>query len=769
MTTMMVGGAGAFGGGGLGVGRRGLSPPSGTSSHNQRHSSPQPPLSPASSDSPTSPVSPGRHGNKACGVCGDVAKSMHFGGLSCDSCKAFFRRSVQNNAYKGFTCPYEKKCVIAVSSRKACQYCRFHKCLNIGMEKGWVMSEDERRKMMQQRQEKKLKADQKKHHETKDIDKYSLSEEDNTEIQIIVSLYRKAYQDVPYDTSCQNDGAAGVMSPWMTFCKRIGYFFSLFREFTELPSGDQATLMKTAITSACIIMGSVVYDSSTGKWPGKPITRSGFVPNVSSQNVKQLVPSDLMSRVEQFFRKFQQICPDETMAMILILVTLYSSELIGLEAKETIQALQDRYTRILHHYVAWKYKEKSHMMFPKVLVSLADIRELSERTCQMRIQQGFSSSSQNITSLLPKSNPQDSSSATPMDTSQSEEAALDSTDSGMVNVKEEFDIDCNSALNTPAAHKRARLEATGSARDHTYQKILQKVMDQMHSSLHLRAPQLLPIVIHIVKKIKAEGGGVDDSSHTTKTHHVKQPRGGTKRRQVEVKQEQIEEDCNAQFSQDLPNSDLNDPMSPDIHHTPHFNLSQQLQQDLHPPQTEVLHQQQYMPPSADINLGYPASPMDSTDSFDMLPTSPLHCQNSVMSPNLMLSANHSADVRLSPQVPLMAPVAPYTPPSVVTSSPMPVQQSEVFPVADMPLPSPMAAPSPYSDTSSSSPPESSQSPLSELFTEELSDVEIDVLTQLMDYVCNSNLENVSSIKEIIPEHLLTELQTKLCTYSLKQE
>lgn len=637
---------------------------------------------------------------------------------------------------------------------------RFHKCLTIGMEKGWVMSEDERRKMMQQRQEKKQKTDQKKPNDTKELDKYTLSEEDNTEIQIIVSLYRKAYQDVPYDSSCQTEGTIGVMSPWMTFCKRIGYFFSLFREFADLPSGDQATLLKTAITSACIIMGSVVYDSSTGRWPGKPITRSGFVPNVTSQSVERLVPTDLMSRVEQFFRKFQQICPDETMAMILILVALYSSELMGLEAKETIQALQDRYTRVLHHYVAWKYKEKSHMMFPKVLVSLADIRELAERTCQMRIQQG-AVSNLNITSLLPKSNPQDSSTSTPMETCQSEEAAAtDSTDSGLVIVKEENDIDCNAALNSAAAHKRARLEATGGARDHTYQKILQKVMEQMHSSsLHLRAPQLLPIVIHIVKKIKAEGTGTDDSSHTTKTHHVKQPRGGTKRRQVEVKQEQIEEDCNAQFSQDLPQSDLSDPMSPDTHHhKPHFNLNQQPQQDLHPPQTQILHQQQqqYIPPPVDFNTGYPASPMDSTDSFDM-------------SPNLMLSPHHSADIRLSPQVPLMAPVAPYTPPSVVTSSPMPVQQSEVFPVADMPLPSPMAAPSPYSDTSSSSPPESSQSPLSELFTEELSDVEIDVLTQLMDYVCNSNLENVSSIKEIIPEHLLNELQTKLWAYSLKQE
>ena len=37
---------------------------------------------------------------RVCQVCGDVAKSNHFGGLSCYSCKAFFRRSVLKNMCK---------------------------------------------------------------------------------------------------------------------------------------------------------------------------------------------------------------------------------------------------------------------------------------------------------------------------------------------------------------------------------------------------------------------------------------------------------------------------------------------------------------------------------------------------------------------------------------------------------------------------------------------------------------------------------------------
>ena len=44
---------------------------------------------------------------KVCDVCGDVAKSFHFGAISCDSCKAFFRRTVQAANHENFKCPFD--------------------------------------------------------------------------------------------------------------------------------------------------------------------------------------------------------------------------------------------------------------------------------------------------------------------------------------------------------------------------------------------------------------------------------------------------------------------------------------------------------------------------------------------------------------------------------------------------------------------------------------------------------------------------------------
>ena len=342
--------------------------------------------------------------------------------------------------------------------------------------------------------------------------------------------YFQAYQDVPYDEgldeqdrTAASPGSGGVLGPWMTFCKRIGYFFSLFREFAELSSSDQALLLKTAITSACIIMGSVVYDSESGKWPSKGIIRSGYLPNVTSQNVEKFVPSDLFSRVENFFKKFQTVCPDETMAMILILVSLYSPELMGLEARETVQNLQDRYIHVLNRYVRYKFREKSSVMFPKAIVSLADIRELAERTCQMRIQQ---QSSGMLPNLIPGfSNSQ-------MGSGQSSALVAAGPSSSMAKDFSQVKLEGISSLDREAMAKRARMAATGDSRDMIFQRIMQKFTEQMHhSSINLRAPSSLPFILQIVEKIlKASGqniksdraitgGSSSSSSRKEKSHH----------------------------------------------------------------------------------------------------------------------------------------------------------------------------------------------------------------------------------------------------------
>nr|XP_027195611.1 nuclear hormone receptor FTZ-F1-like isoform X2 [Dermatophagoides pteronyssinus] len=66
-----------------------------------------------------------------CPVCGDRVSGYHYGLLTCESCKGFFKRTVQNK--KVYTCVADRNCHIDKSQRKRCPYCRFQKCLDVGM------------------------------------------------------------------------------------------------------------------------------------------------------------------------------------------------------------------------------------------------------------------------------------------------------------------------------------------------------------------------------------------------------------------------------------------------------------------------------------------------------------------------------------------------------------------------------------------------------------------------------------------------------------
>ena len=87
-----------------------------------------------------------------CQVCGDVANDHnHYGAKVCYSCRAFFRRG-SNQKKKQYVCTnLDQKCVIDVKNRKQCLFCRYKKCLAVGMRADWVMNEQEKEEMWEKR------------------------------------------------------------------------------------------------------------------------------------------------------------------------------------------------------------------------------------------------------------------------------------------------------------------------------------------------------------------------------------------------------------------------------------------------------------------------------------------------------------------------------------------------------------------------------------------------------------------------------------------
>ncbi|MGH0184038.1 UNVERIFIED_CONTAM: hypothetical protein FKN15_013575 [Acipenser sinensis] len=86
-----------------------------------------PPVSTPGNDSNSGDKTP----NVDCMVCGDKSSGKHYGQFTCEGCKSFFKRSVRRNL--SYTCRGNRDCPIDQHHRNQCQYCRFKKCLKVGM------------------------------------------------------------------------------------------------------------------------------------------------------------------------------------------------------------------------------------------------------------------------------------------------------------------------------------------------------------------------------------------------------------------------------------------------------------------------------------------------------------------------------------------------------------------------------------------------------------------------------------------------------------
>uniref|UniRef100_A0A915AA95 Uncharacterized protein n=1 Tax=Parascaris univalens TaxID=6257 RepID=A0A915AA95_PARUN len=74
-----------------------------------------------------------------CVVCGDKASGRHYGAVSCEGCKGFFKRSIRKQI--GYVCRGSKDCPVTKFHRNRCQYCRLRKCLTMGMRSESVQAE----------------------------------------------------------------------------------------------------------------------------------------------------------------------------------------------------------------------------------------------------------------------------------------------------------------------------------------------------------------------------------------------------------------------------------------------------------------------------------------------------------------------------------------------------------------------------------------------------------------------------------------------------
>ncbi|CAG2117236.1 unnamed protein product [Medioppia subpectinata] len=370
---------------------------------------PQPPSTSATNQFVVSNINNHKQLIKVCRVCGDRAKSYHFGGISCDSCKAFFRRSVQNDAFLNFHCPYDRNCEITINSRKSCQFCRFKKCTAIGMEKTWVMSEEERMQMLKNRIEKRKHEDtglgpntpQPKHHEFRynndrpnryqpnisQINTYLTIDEVKL-IENIMNQIRKCSQEISFDITnngvgddgAGNDGSAAdnmrapidVLQIFFKAIQQFALFVQTFPAFGAIPTADKQVLLRGGVLELCFLRGAFSYDMRGKHWRYD----TGVI---YSDSLQTLLTKDLLEKHMQFIKTVKRLRIDEPTYILLSLVILLTADREGLTAGQLVQSEQEKYLLLLKSYMAWRYGPRvSALLYPKLLLKLADLRELAE-------------------------------------------------------------------------------------------------------------------------------------------------------------------------------------------------------------------------------------------------------------------------------------------------------------------------------------------------------------------------------------------------------
>ncbi|KAL0272139.1 UNVERIFIED_CONTAM: hypothetical protein PYX00_005221 [Menopon gallinae] len=225
-----------------------------------------------------------------CRVCGDKASGFHYGVHSCEGCKGFFRRSIQQKIqYR--PCTKNQQCSILRINRNRCQYCRLKKCIAVGMSRdavrfGRVPKREKARILAAMQQSTNSRSHEKAvaaeledeqrllgtviraHLETCDFTK------DKIEPMIALAREQPSYTACPPTLACplnpNPQPLSGQQELLQDFSKRFSpairgvvEFAKRIPGFSLLPQDDQVTLLKAGVFEVLLVRLACMFDSQT--------------------------------------------------------------------------------------------------------------------------------------------------------------------------------------------------------------------------------------------------------------------------------------------------------------------------------------------------------------------------------------------------------------------------------------------------------------------------------------------------------------------------
>ena len=226
-----------------------------------------------------------------CHVCGDRAIAhLHYGGICCYSCKAFFRRAVQSGKDKSYKCKHDSNCEVSVNTRRGCQKCRFEKCKSIGMTASWVLSDEQceirfgkgkgsggKRKLFKDEDDANGESEEPPDKQMS-FDKIKYSENDKEMIDHMVKVYNESWEQLCFSEknarlvqeilgSKKEKYSAAEMNSMVTTVIQRGIFaMNNNHHFRQLGEGDKKQLLVSNMTEMCLIRGALRFNAATSSF-----------------------------------------------------------------------------------------------------------------------------------------------------------------------------------------------------------------------------------------------------------------------------------------------------------------------------------------------------------------------------------------------------------------------------------------------------------------------------------------------------------------------
>lgn len=261
-----------------------------------------------------------------CLVCGDTASGFHYGVASCEACKAFFKRTIQGNI--DYTCPASNECEINKRRRKACQACRFRKCLRMGMLREGVRLD----RVRGGRQKYRRAPDQPAHHQRPMLDDIKV-------LEVLLSYEPELLSSAAAVAApAQADAGARTLALLADLYDRelvavIGWAKQI-PGFTELHLNEQMRLLKSTWAEMLSLM--VAYRSMSGAANGGANSangsggslrlRFGSDLTLDEQQARDIGAQDLYTQLSGVTRRLERLGALREECVLLKALVLANSE-----------------------------------------------------------------------------------------------------------------------------------------------------------------------------------------------------------------------------------------------------------------------------------------------------------------------------------------------------------------------------------------------------------------------------------------------------------